>query len=560
MRTSSLIISLSLALAVLSGCRDGFGTLEAQYVDASQQETNINAALPPTDEDQDGVVADKDCDDKDPKIGGHQSFYRDEDGDGYANGQNVYMACKKPEGYLPFATGVLFDCNDKDKSVFPGAPEICDGKDNDCDGQVDNSHVNKWYIDADGDGRGDPNGEVKSECKVGSTKFVANSDDCNDLDPQIYKGAPELCDGKDNDCDGKIDEDVKIPVWVDSDKDGFGDKQKQTSACKAEAGFVANSDDCNDLDPKVNPKAVEICNGIDDDCNSKTDEDVKKTWWLDFDGDGYGDNNAKVVLACDKPSGHADKVGDCNDVNVNVHPGAVETCNKLDDDCDGQTDEYDGQYATNHKVFTQDLDGDGFAAKGAESKKACEAPPNYSLVSTSGFDCNDAVKTVFEGAPELCDGLDNDCDGATDEGAAAVSCDDNNSYTIDTCAAAKCVHTELGVTFTCALPKNPTPTQSDVCSVGLFYTKNEEFGMLLVGKDKIVLKASELCPALKAGQTLHVNSMVASDSGAQWVGGEYVEVKEGQDGKLVKGTPGDVTILVPGLDFNYVLADFKICQ
>jgi len=90
----------------------------------------------------------------------------------------------------------------------------------------------------------------------------------------------------------------------------------------------------------VNPGATEVCNLIDDNCNGPIDEGVETTFYLDSDGDLFGDAS-QTTLACTVPAGHTSDNTDCNDGDVNVNPGATEVCNLIDDNCDAVVDDLD---------------------------------------------------------------------------------------------------------------------------------------------------------------------------------------------------------------------------
>ena len=157
-------------------------------------------------------------------------------------------------------------------------------------------------------------------------------DDCDDSDANIHPGVEEICDGLDNNCDGEIDEGVTITFYLDADEDGFGDPTISEERCEQGIDSVPNNNDCDDSDPNVHPGVEEICNGIDDDCDDVIDDGIGDTYFLDADGDGFGDPN-REVLSCNGESEIGplvENADDCNDQNQMVHPDANEYCDQVD--------------------------------------------------------------------------------------------------------------------------------------------------------------------------------------------------------------------------------------
>ena len=135
------------------------------------------------------------------------------------------------------------DCDDTNATVNPSASEVCDGIDNDCNGDVDDGVTEVFYQDADADGYGNPEAQVES-CES-PDGYVPFSSDCDDDDASVFPGAEEECDGIDNDCSGEIDEDVGDVYFVDRDQDGFGDDASTVLMCEwLSAGMLRISESC----------------------------------------------------------------------------------------------------------------------------------------------------------------------------------------------------------------------------------------------------------------------------------------------------------------------------
>ena len=135
-----------------------------------------------------------------------------------------------------------------------------------------------------------------------------------------------------------------VTYYFDNDLDGYGTSDEVAiGGCNIPNGFVELSGDCNEADATINPAAVEICDGIDNNCNNLIDGDDPTLnaifYYLDSDQDGFGDSNDLGVASCTAILGKINNNTDCNDQNSNVHPGALEICNGIDDDCNGLIDD-----------------------------------------------------------------------------------------------------------------------------------------------------------------------------------------------------------------------------
>ncbi len=313
---------------------------------------------------------DDDCDGSSDEGGVAVTGYPDRDRDGDGDRTGATSICAGRVSYV--ATGL--DCNDDPaaggRAQSGRTPEVIDGIDNDCNGVVDDvAGPASWYADLDGDGFGDPSGDVTASVVpvVGASLLAL---DCDDHDANVSPAADELCNGADDDCNGVADYPLGPSNTEDDDGDGVVD-----AACV----LPAVPSDCDDYDPGARPGAIEACNARDDDCDGTSDEggvcelptmdagapdatvpdggspdagppDAGPadggtdggppciTYYVDGDGDLYGDASDP---RCDTvvPTGSTLTAGDCDDADGTRSPLARERINGSDDDCDTRVDE-----------------------------------------------------------------------------------------------------------------------------------------------------------------------------------------------------------------------------
>ncbi|MEC7988060.1 MAG: putative metal-binding motif-containing protein, partial [Myxococcota bacterium] len=398
---------------------------------------NINPGRPEIcteyDDDCDGSTTDIESDDI-------PLWYLDRDNDGWGgiNPADVIEDCERPAGYVPD----VGDCNDLNSSIYPNAPERCNEEDDDCDGLTDEVDANTivdgvWYEDKDFDGFGtnDPDAPKLVQCDR-PDGFALTNTDCDDNSNAVSPIGIEVCDEIDNDCDGEVDDGVGSFYFLDLDGDGYGRYVDEdgdgypdnvVEACSAPidqaTGYPYSEfyTDCDDDNAGVNPASVEVCDGLDNDCNNVVDDDalIAPRWFLDADGDGYG-TASSFVEVCNQPNSYVSNSLDCDDGRSSVNPSAAETCLTIyDDDCDNQTNDIGALGCT---IYYEDADGDGYG-KSNSSRCLCQADPLNDFTSFLGTDCQDSIAVINPGQIENCvTNFDDDCDGDTnDEGAQGCS-------------------------------------------------------------------------------------------------------------------------------------------
>ena len=283
-------------------------------------------------------------------------YCEDVDGDGYG---------VRPALLCPFLG--LLDCDDTNPAVHPRAPEVCNGIDDNCDSVID-------VVDKDGDGYFD----ATPPC---------GGNDCNDNYSTVYPGATEICDGLDNDCDGII------PVV---ETDGDGDHYVACDPWTGTVSGILGGNDCDDSEPAVNPGVNEspygdpVCaDGLDNDCDTQTDS---------------ADNGCQQCSVA----------ADCDDANPCTDDDCVDSlCSYTNNTlpCD------DGDACTTNDTCDAGVCTGGPPLDGDSDGYVSDACPGGNDCLDSNADVNPGAIEGPPGDPTCSDGLDNDCDGQTDDAA-----------------------------------------------------------------------------------------------------------------------------------------------
>ncbi|MBL0034168.1 MAG: putative metal-binding motif-containing protein [Flavobacteriales bacterium] len=391
------------------------------------------------------------------------------------------------DGFYNNAACPPLDCNDADAQVNPGAAELCgNGTDDDCDGTPDNNTDPQtfvlFYADSDGDGYGDA--AISNSACAQPVGHVANDDDCDDSDPNIFPGqnCSVLCTAAEaawvsanfadyrealmnafsnclfgNDPTACIQNSLAgagFPLSAECNSCGITwancvrtnclipcvQGQAACNACMNTAGCNAglmqcfgltdaDSDgwpagsDCDDANADIYPGAQEVCDGLDNDCDGIVDDQLNL--FADQDEDGFGDPNAPVPCSGVGVSNS----GDCDDSEPLTNPSATEMCGDgIDNNCDGQVDEDCGPLELCDGL---DNDGNGQIDEGLGLGQACGCGGVVICDGNGGTTCSQP------GLPETCNGIDDDCDGLIDEGGvcgcapAGTPCSDGNACTVN---------------------------------------------------------------------------------------------------------------------------------
>ena len=366
------------------------------------------------------------------------SWFPDLDNDGFGNTDPPVIACTAPANHVL----VDGDCDDTNNAVFPGATEVCDGLDNDCDGNTDEEFL--WYTDADGDGFGN-DATAQPSC-VPVPGAVQVGGDCDDTDAtkqhailltvlaadqsevgtahyivtqggsviegdivlafdEVSFGEAEICLGQG--CFSITIVEVDVALFQDSyvqTEPGIGAQQFVTFD-----GFFGSA----------GPPLAELCDGLDNDCDGGADEDF--FWYTDADGDGFG-TTTSAQFSCTQIPGSVQVSGDCDDADPNL--------TAIGAPCD------DGDPSTVGDIVWPDCSCTGFPQGSCPEGEIEDCNGNCAPIAWIGdgycddgsfehngvlifFDCpqffNDGGDCGIGCHSELCDGLDNDCDGEVDE-------------------------------------------------------------------------------------------------------------------------------------------------
>ena len=401
---------------------DGYGVASAQACLCAADETYTTIEAGDCD-DSDGDVhpgAEEVCDSVDnncdsvtdpPGIPGTEKYYTDGDGDGYSKGLVSAFLCGPTTEHPTQVTG---DCDDNDDQIFPGAEEICDGEDNDCDNTVDGPETDQNCTTNCGWGVQTCEGGELLPCTAPPENLCVDADDCSMYVTceQCPPPAPEICDGEDQDCDGVVDNNIPLTLLDGTTVMGVGQPCGAgvcaggvTECAPGGAGMLCDNEAL---------AAVETCNGEDDDCDGDVDEGLTQKVWLDSDQDTFGDPDvAKDVCAAEE--GWVANELDCDDTDPNIHPGQEEICDAKDNDCNDEIDQVS-------QVCDLGCEAGAQLCENGEWGD-CVAPEPLSCMDYATCQFQTICTLLCPDPPEeACNGVDDDCDGAVDEELGESEC------------------------------------------------------------------------------------------------------------------------------------------
>ena len=385
------------------------------------------------------------------------TFYVDRDGDGFgssAAGAETRMACSQPAGFSAVAT----DCDDVGASINPNGSELCDAAevDENCDGTRN-------------EGCGCSNIGMTQGCCAGRGTQTCEARDAGGglLSACSVMPSTEACNSIDDDCDGQTDEQFEVGGLIDAGviapdggcSSGLGACMRNGAPACVSGGLVC--------DAIAASPGTEICNTIDDDCDGQTDEvsatlcpTIGQTCSLGScacpAGQSVcGSSCQSVGGTCSTGTGACTRQGAvlCSNgmaaCDAVAGPPSTETCNNIDDDCDGQTDETSatlcpasGQtcaLGTCACPSGQSVCGTSCQTLGGTCSAgvgACNRTGAIACIS-GGASCN---ATAGSPVAETCDGIDNDCNGTVDNGVT-ITCypdGDNDRYATSATASQQC--------------------------------------------------------------------------------------------------------------------------